>query len=75
MDENITFNLENNVINCEEHAKLLGVTIDFKLNFNLHIYNVCKKASRQFNVLKRIGRNLCRQGKLNVYYSFIMSIF
>ena len=75
MDENITFNLENNVINCEEHVKLLGVTIDFKLNFNLHISNVCKKASRQLNVLKRIGRNLCRLGKLNVYYSFIMSNF
>ena len=29
MDENITVNLENNnVINCEEHVKLLGDTID-----------------------------------------------
>ena len=56
-DENIVFNLENNVINCEDHVNLLGVTIDFKLNFDLHISNVCKKASRQLNVLKRIGRD------------------
>ena len=54
----------------------MGVTIDFQLNFDLHISNVCKKkASGQLNVLKRIGRNLCRLGKLNVYYSFIMSNF
>ena len=33
-DENIFFNLENNVINCEDNVKLLGVTIDFKLNLN-----------------------------------------
>ena len=72
-DENITFNLDNNIIHCEDHVKLLGVTIDFKLSFDLHISNVCKKASRQLNVLKRIGRNLCRLGKLNIYYSFIMS--
>ena len=74
-DENITFNLDNNIIHCEDHVKLFGVTIDFKLSFDLHISNVCKKASRQLNVLKRIGRNLCRLGKLNIYYSFIMSNF
>ena len=71
-DENITFNLDDNIIKCEEHVKLLGVIIDFQLNFDLHISNVCKKAYRQLNVLKRIERNLCRLGKLNVYYSFIM---
>ena len=74
-DENITFNLENNVIKCEESVKLLGITIDFKLNFDEHVSNICKKASRQLNVLKRIGKHLCKLGKLNVYYSFILSNF
>ena len=64
--------------------KLLGVSIDFQLNlvsidfqlnFDLHISNICKKASRQLNMLKRIEDNLCRLGKLNIYYSFIMSNF
>ena len=31
-DENIFFDLENNVINCEDNVKLLGVTINFKSN-------------------------------------------
>ena len=66
-DENYDFNREYNVINCKDNVKLLGVTIDFKLNFDLHISNVCEKASRQLNMLKRIGRNVCRLGKLNVH--------
>ena len=35
-----------------------------------------KKASRQLNVLKRIGGHIiCKLGILNVYYFFIMSNF
>ena len=39
-NENIIFNFENNVISCEESVKRLGVTIDFQLNFDLHISNM-----------------------------------
>ena len=43
--EAITFNLDNNVIKCEENVKLLGVTIDFQLNIHVHVSNICKRAS------------------------------
>jgi hypothetical protein len=39
-------------------VKLLGVTIDYELKFNSHITNICRKASRQLNVLKRMGKYL-----------------
>ena len=42
-DENIAFNPDNNIISCEDHVDILGVTIYFKLSFDLHISNVCKK--------------------------------
>ena len=42
--ENISFNLDNNVINCEESVKLLGVTVDFRLNFDIYMSNVCEKS-------------------------------
>jgi hypothetical protein len=71
----VMFNLNGINISCEDEVKLLGVTIDFKLNFNTHISNICKKAARQLNVLKRIGKHLNRLGKLTIYYSFIMSNF
>ena len=32
--ENICFNLDDNIFKCEDSVKLLGVTIDFKLDFN-----------------------------------------
>jgi hypothetical protein len=52
----ISLNLNGNIIKCEDEVKLLGVTIDFELNFITHIANTCKKASRQLNILKRIGK-------------------
>jgi hypothetical protein len=49
----------------------LGITIDFELNFN--IANICKKASRQLNILKRIGKYfITKLGRLTIYYSFKM---
>ena len=32
-------------IGCEKAVKLLGVTIDQKLNFSEHVTNLCQKAS------------------------------
>ena len=69
------FTIDGNKIECESEVKLLGVTIDFQLNFNEHVSNICRKASRQLNVLKRIGTHLTKLGKLTIYCSFIMSNF
>jgi hypothetical protein len=74
--EQICFDLKGSKIKCEEHVKLLGVTIDYELNFDKHISEICKKKSaRQLNVLKRIGRYLNKLGRLTIYYSFILSNF
>ena len=40
-----------------ENLKLLDVTIDCDLNFNVHISNICKKASQRIGVIMRL-RNL-----------------
>ena len=67
--------MEGIEIECETEGKLLGVAIYFNLNFNDHISNICKKSSRQLNVLKRRGKHRTKLGKLTIYYSFIMSNF
>jgi len=51
----------------------LGVDLDFMLNFNSHVSYICRKASKQLNVLKRIVRHLNRLGRLTIYHSFILS--
>jgi polyribonucleotide nucleotidyltransferase len=80
-------NFENNLnginLSCEDEVKLLGVTIDFKPNFNTHISNICKKAARQLNVLKRIGkhsenhliRELLSSSKAEITFSKVVSDF
>ena len=40
-----TLNIENIIINTSKSVKLLGITIDNKLNFEEHISVLCKKAS------------------------------
>ena len=46
-----TFTIQGNTIKCEDSDKLLRVTIDYLLNFDLHISDMCKTAARQINVL------------------------
>ena len=69
--QNLSFNLSGNKIVCEDNVKLLGVTIDSDLNFDNHISEMCKKASRQLNISKRIGKYMNRLGRLTSYYSFL----
>ena len=56
-------------------SQTLRCTLDFKLKFNSQVSNICKKASRQLNVLQRLSKHLCKLGELNIYYSFIISNF
>ena len=62
-------------IKCEVSVKLLGVTIDYLMNFDTHNSNVCKKANRQINDLFRISHNLSLETKVLIYKSFISSNF
>ena len=39
--QNIVFDIYGSKINCDDEVKLLGITIDFKLDFNKHISNIC----------------------------------
>ena len=60
----LSFYLKGNKITCKENVKLLGITVDSHLNFDKHISEICKKASQQLNILKRIGKYLNRLGRL-----------
>ena len=62
-DAETSFNIGNIKIESEETVKLLGVTVDSSLNFNCHIQNLCKKISRQINVLSRIAKYLTLEGR------------
>ena len=47
--------LTGHEIKTHESVTLSGVTIDYKLSFEEHVSNLCRKASAQLNALKRLG--------------------
>ena len=72
-DKDFSLILENEVIDCSNSVKLLGITIDRKLNFNDHVSKLCKKVSTKLHALARIS-NIMSQDKLRLLMkSFIES--
>ena len=55
--------------------KLLGVNIDYQLNFYQHISSLCRKEGQQLNILKRLGSFLYKLNRLTIFYTFILSNF
>ena len=77
-NENTDYSLtlaDDTIIKSERHVKVLGVIIDSKLNFSLHISSVCKKAARQLNALARISNYLDVPARRIIYNSFVASNF
>ena len=70
-----SFDIDSAEIECEDNVILLGKNIDFILRFDDHVSKICKRASKQLAVLKRIGRFSTKQGKTTIYNSFIVSNF
>ena len=73
LNENIKIDKEN--IKFVSNVKMLGVHIDSKLNFNLHIGIICKSASNQLNALVRLKRCLGHEESIVLGNSFVYSNF
>ena len=63
------------MIKSEETVKLLGVTLDYRLDFDPHISILCKKAATQLNVLKRLKNFIGFKEKKILVQSFVYSNF
>ena len=51
----------------EDSLYLLGMTFDNQLNFNEHVFLVCKKVNNQLNVMIRFRKLICTATKLKLY--------
>ena len=56
-------------------VELLGIQIDDKLEFNLHISNICRSAANQLNALFRLKRFLGYKEKRILINSYFMANF
>ena len=68
-------NIDGKMIKSEETVKLLRVTLDYRLDFDPHISNLCKKAATQLNVLKRLRVFIGFMEKQVLVQSFVYSNF
>ena len=75
ISEDFLLSVDGSNVPMVPSAKLLGVTIDDKLNFDEHVVNICKKASGQINAIARIAKFLNTRTLRMLYNSFINSNF
>ena len=74
-NEEIKLSVDGSDISLSKQAKLLGLTFDEKLTFDVHVNNICKKASRQISAISRIARFLNTDCLHKMYNAFIRSNF
>jgi retron-type reverse transcriptase len=60
-------------INSCDDVKLLGVTLDSKLDFNKHISGICRKSAWQLCALRRLSKYLSSEAKMYIFRSYIAS--
>ena len=65
----VTFN--NNTIATCPHHKHLGVVLDSKLDFNIHIEQKLRKCNKIIALIKRRSVCLPRKSLLTIYESFV----
>ena len=71
----INFDIGNVSINSTNHVKLLGVTIDNKLDFSKHIEAICKQASQKTSAILRIRNYISIDKASKLVHAFILSRF
>lgn len=70
--DEINVNVQGTDIDSMNSIKLLGVTIDNKLNFSVHINITCKKANQRIGVLMRLKNLVPTVAKLHLFKAVIL---
>ena len=74
-EDEVSINIDGNNICGQKSVKLLGITIDNKLNFDEHITNICRKANLKLQALARISFFLNKTKLKTIMTAFIESQF
>ena len=69
---NINLPIDGVDIEQLKSIKLFGVFLDSELNFSEHISYVCKKASQQIGILRRLRKLIPTHAKLQLYKAAIL---
>ena len=73
--DEVSANIEGEIIEGSKSVKLLGVYIDNKLHLNDHVYNLCKKATLKLHALSRVAHYMSTYKLRLTMKAFIESQF
>ena len=73
--EHTSVKIGNDIIKSSNSVKLLGITIDNKLNFKEHLTNICKKVSNKLHGLARVSNYMSTHTLRIITKAFIESQF
>ena len=74
-NQNLVLEINGEAIAASKEVKLLGVTIDSKLNFKSHIKALSVRTNRKVSAFARVARYLDLQKAKLLYQSFVASTF
>ena len=74
-DKNLTVKVSRSEIKRKKIVKHLGVDIDYPLNFDNLISDLCRKAGQQLKVLKKLSPYLSKLNKLTIFHTFTLPNF
>ena len=67
--------IESTIISSVKRVKLLGVHIDGRLDFDYHVNQICKKASKKIHALSRVCKYMDQNKRRMLMKAFIMLQF
>ena len=65
----------NEIISNSNEVKLLGITFDNALNFDIHVSSLCKKANQKLHALARLSNYMDQEKLRLIMKAFITSHF
>jgi hypothetical protein len=68
---NLDINIDGVKLERVKHIKFLGVNIDEKLSWKVHISNIAKKISQNVGVMNKIRYDVPRESLLMLYYTLL----
>ena len=74
-DNDLSAIIGGHSINNNNNVKLLGITIDNELKFNVHVSKLCKQASQKLHALSRVSPYMNENKRRIIMKAFIQSQF
>lgn len=72
--ETCHLDVDGHVYECFHECKYLGLTLDSKLNFDIHCRNLCRRLAQQCAIILRLKKIMHRKHLLMYYNVYIKSI-